>query len=123
MRLFATMTNSERTALEHVFELIGTGNTRHAMIELRQVLDDAVVGELGAALTGFTGRMAKALSHLRDAWISADAEHARTIEEALSVFARSHSMRSQRRSMETILGDTLMERIGASSAGFLPSSD
>lgn len=72
----------------------------------------------GAALTGFTSRMARALAHLRDAWCSADEGNASAIEEALAVlFERSHSMDSQRAIMEAVLfydhdrGGALVERI------------
>ncbi|MEK7180494.1 MAG: hypothetical protein AAB706_03385 [Patescibacteria group bacterium] len=72
----------------------------------------------GAALTGLTSHMARALAHLRDAWCDAAAGNAEAIEEALAVlFARSHSMASQRRIMEHVLdaghdgGAELVQRI------------
>ena len=50
-----------------------------------------------ASLTGFTSRAAKAVAHLREAWLSADAENARAIASALrALFAESHSFQRNR---------------------------
>ena len=49
-----------------------------------------------AALTGFTGRAAAALAHLREAWTVADPDNRRAVEAAIRALLAAHSFRDRR---------------------------
>lgn len=70
-----------------------------------------------ASLTGFTGRAACALAHLREAWAGADDGNRRAVEAAIRALLEGHSMQEKR----SLWAPLLSEGLGQATAGELLS--